>query len=106
MDLSSLITMVTIVFSMLKITRGLKIFWETGPRWQKMQPICLLHIQKFEINVHLYFWAIGTICSMELDLQSIHADTDTYTGLIVHDYMRGKVFILFIVGIYSIVLAF
>ncbi len=32
MDLSSLITMVTIIFSMLKITRGLKIFWETGSR--------------------------------------------------------------------------
>ncbi len=31
MDLSSLITLATIVFSMLKITRGLKIFWETGP---------------------------------------------------------------------------
>ncbi len=31
MDLSSTITLVTIVFSMLKITKGLKIFWETGP---------------------------------------------------------------------------
>ena len=31
-DLSSLITLVTIVFFMLKITRGLKIFWETGHR--------------------------------------------------------------------------
>ncbi len=30
-DLSSLITLVTIVFSMLKIARGLEIFWETGP---------------------------------------------------------------------------
>ncbi len=33
MDFSSLITLVTIVFSMLKITRGLKIVWETGQRW-------------------------------------------------------------------------
>ncbi len=31
MDLSSLITMVTIVFSMLKITSGLKIFFEILP---------------------------------------------------------------------------
>ncbi len=30
MDLRSLITLVTIVFSMLKITRGLEVFWETG----------------------------------------------------------------------------
>ncbi len=30
-DLSSLITMVTIVFSMLKITRGLKIFEKLAP---------------------------------------------------------------------------
>ncbi len=35
MDLSSLITMVTIVFSKFKITRGLKIFLETGPRSHK-----------------------------------------------------------------------
>ncbi len=34
-DLSSLITLATIVFSMLKITRGLKIFWETGPMVHK-----------------------------------------------------------------------
>ena len=31
-DLNSLITLVTIVFSRLKIIRGLKIFWETGPK--------------------------------------------------------------------------
>ncbi len=37
MDLSSLIIMVTIVFSKLKITRGLKIFWETGPKFVTRQ---------------------------------------------------------------------
>ena len=38
MDLSSLITSVTIIFSMLKITRGCKIYWETGS-WQKVVKI-------------------------------------------------------------------
>ncbi len=38
-DLSSLLTLVTIVFSMLKITRGLKIFWENGPCDTKVLPL-------------------------------------------------------------------
>ncbi len=33
MYLGSLITLATIVFSMLKITSRVKIFWETGPRF-------------------------------------------------------------------------
>ncbi len=55
MDLSSLITLATIVFCMLKITSGLlKIFWETGPgadlqTWvnhaeRQTQHTCTLHL--------------------------------------------------------------
>ncbi len=44
MDLSPLITLVTIVFSMLKITRGLKIFWETGPSCTHNAAMCVHYV--------------------------------------------------------------
>ncbi len=59
-DLSSLITLVTIVFSMLKITRGLKIFSETGPRG-------------IFSYISMYFW-----CSYKTSLK---IDSDTMNTL-------------------------
>ncbi len=50
-DLSPLITMATIVSSMLKITRGLKIFWETGPRGMLFnEPNCCLSVSVTSLN--------------------------------------------------------
>ncbi len=42
--LSSLITMATIVFSMLKFISGLKIFLETGPCYQQKPTLNHIHL--------------------------------------------------------------